>query len=687
MHDCELLRQLGRRRIILDYHFSDYPDNALTRVDAAHIVESAKQANAASLLMYTKDHWGNMYTNTTRYKRHKNVPGDLFGEVLLEAQKQGGLQVFAYYSVGWDEYYARLYPEWLARDSEGNVKTTRNNVARWSTLCINSPYRNTVFAQISEIVASYDVPALFLDILLYHFGDVAAPCHCNYCQALWKADTGRNMPAAFNFTDKMAYLKLRDRFYTKFLQDIRNVIAKQGKQVALVHNFGVDFRFDDYMSKEAEPWGHDYYSGSMAGKIFRSYAMGKSTEIITARFNKPWDFTIKSHTQLIWEAVTAAANHAAFMIIDQPNIDGTVEPASTTAMKAAFDAIATLEPVVAGTRPYAEIALMFSYKNQEIIHEKLHYTQFEEEFYGAYKMLSELHMPFDVITDQALTAEALRGKRILIVPNIICISEEHVAVIRAFVESGGSLVFTYKSATRDMNGAGLGDNRSFGIVEQMMETPSRFQFCRSLTGMSMPYMRINNGAVHARFAAGFAETAAAQLVLPALECEGDKWVSHNIQPGEPDQYPGVAIGRVGSGEVVYFAFKFFTEYLEQGLADYRRGFAHLLARRYKPEVSVIAHPNVEASYMEKDGVMTIVLTNCTVTRPAGSYRNGLGSFHTNFDEVMPAVDIRIVCRTEPQQAESLFQGALDIRKVEADEVRWEISLPRLELYDAVSFRL
>ena len=135
------------------------------------------------------------------------------------------------------------------------------------------------------------------------------------------------------------------------------------------------------------------------------------------RFNQSWDFTIKPEIQIIWEDMTALANNAAFLIIDQPNIDRTIEK-SCAAIKTVFDEIRKVEGLVDGSKPYSEVAIMFSYKNQELIYEKIHYAQFEEEFYGAYKMLTELHIPFDVITDMRLTSDKLKGIKVLIIPNI-----------------------------------------------------------------------------------------------------------------------------------------------------------------------------------------------------------------------------------------------------------------------------
>ena len=105
------MSNLGYTRIILDFHFSEYPKNVLVNVNAKYIVDTVSKAGADSLIFYAKDHWGNMYHNTKISYRHKNVPYDLFGQVLEEA-KGKGLNIIAYYTVQWDEYSARNNIDW-----------------------------------------------------------------------------------------------------------------------------------------------------------------------------------------------------------------------------------------------------------------------------------------------------------------------------------------------------------------------------------------------------------------------------------------------------------------------------------------------------------------------------------------------------------------------------------------------
>ncbi|NKQ36594.1 MAG: hypothetical protein HF973_13395, partial [Chloroflexi bacterium] len=49
---------LGYKRLIIDYHFSDFVPGTLAQADAAGTVAACLETGADSVLVYAKDHWG-----------------------------------------------------------------------------------------------------------------------------------------------------------------------------------------------------------------------------------------------------------------------------------------------------------------------------------------------------------------------------------------------------------------------------------------------------------------------------------------------------------------------------------------------------------------------------------------------------------------------------------------------------
>jgi putative glycosyl hydrolase-like family 6 (GHL6) protein len=98
------------------------------------------------VVFYAKCQYGNSYYRSRNGHLHSGLNGgDLFRE-FAEAAHARGIRVIAYYSASWDTRIAQTHPEWLTLDRFGKV-----SVARWPTLCLNSPYRKLIFEHLDEI--------------------------------------------------------------------------------------------------------------------------------------------------------------------------------------------------------------------------------------------------------------------------------------------------------------------------------------------------------------------------------------------------------------------------------------------------------------------------------------------------------------------------------------------------------
>ena len=357
---------LGYKRLIVDYHFSDFVPGTLAQANAGDYVAAAAALGVDSVLVYAKDHWGHCYYATPTYPRHPNVPQDLFGQV-LDGLRPRGMTGYAYFSVGWDEHAVRSHPEWAMRDAWGmplrrGAPDDDHITGRWTYLCINSPYRDYALNQIREIVAGYDFPALFLDILFLN--PARQVCHCAHCQARWGRDHTEPLPTSFT----PAYVQFAVAALGRFHRDAKAVIATAGKAIQTTHNLGLPYDDDDYVAFEVNPLGRNYFRGSALAKIMRAEAGGREVELIGHRFNQDWDFTTKSVGLMRWEAATVLAHNCALMWVDQPHMDGAFDPQAAAAMRAAYAVVDDLALHVRGSTPYAEVALLFASHSLSLIH-------------------------------------------------------------------------------------------------------------------------------------------------------------------------------------------------------------------------------------------------------------------------------------------------------------------------------
>jgi len=683
---------LGYKWVILDYHFSEYPHNVLVNADsnAEAYVKAAIDAGVDIYNVYAKDHWGNVYYDSKFGHKHKNVKSDLLGRILKEAKKRG-LKTAVFFSVCWDEYNSRLNPDWVALDEEG--KPRRWYPTGWTFLCINSPYRDYTFNQMNELVQNYDFDAIFLDDFNNQLG-VNTPCYCRHCQKLWKAEYGYDLPKNLVGIEKAKYLDFRDTFFRRYLNEISSVIKSSGKNIQFSHIFGTVFDFDDYIITFNAPMGRDYFLISSQAKIYRAYGKGRPVLCCILRFNdaiRDWDFTVKPKELMMWEAITILGNNAMIQITDQPDITGKLEPKAWELIKYAFSEAKKVEARVSGGVPYAEMALLYSGRDEELT-QGPPYSPHEAQicvrtpdFAGAFKLLTEAHLPFDVVVSENMTLDGLKKYKEVVIPNIIHLSQTEVKNIQTYVEQGGTILFTHNTATRDEYTRRLPENlQLFGLISFDMETPYTVKFIKPRIDLETAFLRVNGESCYVTPKTEV--DILGEITLPAFECTPDKWVSHNIQPGDTTVNPAIVVGKYGKGSYAYFAFRAFKEYIEQDYRPYRQIILKVLSALYEPSLWVEAPRVVEANYLRREELIEIILTNGITGKPAGRYDLGTTpcAYHINLDEVVPVSDVEVKSKRAILEAFNLEGEKLEVKK---GRNTYDAILPTVKLYDVVSLKL
>ena len=61
----------------------------------------------------------------------------------------------------------------------------------------------------------------------------------------------------------------------------------------------------------------------------------------------------------------------------------------------------------------------------------------------------EKHVPVRILTEHDLEAADLQGVRVLVLPNVACMSRRAAEVVRRFVRAGGGLVATFETSLYD----------------------------------------------------------------------------------------------------------------------------------------------------------------------------------------------------------------------------------------------
>jgi hypothetical protein len=671
----------------------------LERTDPKRMIDMVAQSGADTVMVYAKDHWGNVYHDTAVAHKHSSIRSDLLGQ-WLSAARASGLQTTVFFSLMWDEFSGRNHPDWLSRNADGSFKRWYGG---WHFLSLNSPYRDYILAHVAELVSAYDFDTMFVDPFNHRLG-VNVPDYNQYDQRLFRAEYGHDIPTQLVGADKARYMDFRDKFFASFLRELYTVIRGGGKDIKITHIYGGNTDYDDYINVEGDPFGQDYYAPSMKAKVYRAYAAGRPLVVLTERFSRYWDFVPKTRAQLSWEVATAYSHGASTMIVDHADINGELDERVYEDLGSVFG---DLRPVEAAIDPsaqvFAEVALLYHERDEELElqakaapglapedqHLATVYRGYLPDFVGAFKFLTESHIPFDVVVQTQLSKEVLDRYKLLVVPGTVHMSEDQVRAVRDYLDSGGCLLFDYRAATRDLTTGPLPKGiAGFGLVSIDTDDPYSLRFVRPIEGTEIPHVRANRDNAYVTTLTPHEVLALVQL--PAVERTRERWVSHNEPPGQLSSRPAAVHGRHGRGQYLYFSYRMFTELLEQDVHGYRTFLLGCLKRIFTPSVWVIGPRTVEANYYTKDDKLIVFLTNLTIGRPAGRY-DLLGtspepySYPCNIEEVIPVADVSVVVGYPVTSAVSAAGQTVAAEPGEPGHAI--VRVPLLQTYDVITITL
>lgn len=100
----------------------------------------------------------------------------------------------------------------------------------------------------------------------------------------------------------------------------------------------------------------------------------------------------------------------------------------------------------------AEVALVYSRTTLDYTGAADPDGNYLDGFRGAYNALMDGRVPFDLLSDQLLTAERLRRYRCVLLPNFACASDAAADALGAYMRGGGHVVATYRTGFCDAAG-------------------------------------------------------------------------------------------------------------------------------------------------------------------------------------------------------------------------------------------
>jgi hypothetical protein len=551
------------RGYIVDHHSPDPPAITYQNFDPDQWFRLYEESDLDHVWVFCKGHHGEAYYPTKVGHPHPGLKID-FVQAFAERLHAKGIAFHAYYCIGFDDWAVLTHPDWALIAEDGtNLRRVPNHtwhsMGEWRWTCVNTPYRQYVMEQLTEIVKGYSPDGIFLDI-------VGQPlCYCQYCERLYRSRYGRETPRgadagrSWQQTSEFLYSTTQLGFVRDAIATVRGL----GSKAAITINGGhMGFRSElmdllDYTF--AEPFAGNYLSAMFAR------GTGKLPQIGPGLVAWPYDPSPESVFK-VESAMIAAQNCRVFMYSETMHQDGTLDPLWFQEMGAGYRDIEKIQPYLQDRDPVSCVAIVFSEK-----------TRFQDRLdvpailKGAMEAAACSHFPSDILPDRNLTAERLKPYQVIVLPEVSILSAEEARVLTEFVEGGGLLIATGLTGTKDLDGQ-LRSNFALADLigcdfEQVVDTyennlwgsylkRSSDEFWDSLPNttlaMQPPFVRVKPRAGVKILAT---HTLPATVWIKDTDRNEQAWVNWEPPPpGEASESPAIVSASRGKGKIFYISF-------------------------------------------------------------------------------------------------------------------------------------
>jgi hypothetical protein len=604
---------------------------------------------------------------------------DFFGEQVAACRKRD-IRVIAYYSLSLNSLVGSEHPEWRIRDVHDRVLVPDHKYFfHYHWLCVNSPFRDFVRAQLRELAERYPIVGYWLDILYLPPHPPACDlkegqdtCFCEHCHRAYSEwFGGEHLTDAFGTT---RHDEFRAESYRRFLIEVKRDLLKLPRPLLLSFNGAGKRRhpFNDRVDELS-----DYYTGEAHHPPARCLWTkllpqdGRPYELMSCA-ELEWSHNVAKPLTLIQleslatliggGTYTLGINHAPDGRLSAGNMDRLAEWGAW---------VRTNRPLLTGGQPVAEIGLLEA--GQCCLVDR------PTAIWKWVEWLRNGHFLFTIVR----TLDAAHAPRALIVPAALEIDDELAIALEAYVRHGGRLLVEGPLARRNTDGpfmleslvgcAPHGTLRGYGFYLQ----PATPAISAGLLADEPVYFQCGQAQV--------LHCATARPLAHLVPQFMDKVRTSDIQnpPNWPatreqaDWHPGITINQVGKGRVIACALQLTCADEHQT----RHPWPHRLAINLLNEllggqaVRLRGHECVEVLATRRGDAITLHFLN---------HQYDAGDFISGAGECEQLADIEIELGGVLGELEAQAQSEPDGKPLPLAGRR--LVLPRLGLYQAVVVR-
>ncbi len=562
--------------------------------DAEHYAACWERIGFSSVTLLTGHHDGYLMF-PSRFSRQQ-PERDFFGEQVAACRRRG-MRVMAYYSLTLDSLVGSEHPEWRVRDLEGRVYVpSYEGFSHYHWLCLNSPYRDHVVAQLEEVVDNYEVDGVWIDILYLpaHPADVNRDtCFCDWCHRQYSEwYRGQHLLDA---AGTPRHNEFRADTYRNFLVQLKTMLLSKARPLALTFNGAGRRRMPryqrcdelaDFLSGEA----HNPISLSVTSKSHRND--GRPFELLSCA-EICWSHNqLKPDTLIKLESLSTLLAGGTYTMGITHAPDGRLSPANVDRLVAWGEWIRERRDLFADARPVYEMGILASDGGP---------TGCE----AWAELLRKGHFLFNVFMDLP-ALELLREYRLIVVPMGRRITPAELAALASYAECGGNVLIEYPREALRAGDAGL--QELIGAAAVREDSAYAFYLAPHDPGLAMDIPADEPVLIQCGVACVVSLTTATTVadLVPQFR---DKVRSSDIQtvpnywarPDEAAYHPGITVHRPGQGCVMFTALPLTGRNTEAHRCPWPETLAQNCVRSLleTQQVSVGAYNRVEVNLCEQ----------------------------------------------------------------------------------------
>lgn len=681
------------------------------------MIEAHLKAGVTSLSVNMDSRWSKVGPSASLYKPEVVKEADETMRRYVEMVHRAGARAIFY--IGpvhvpyWNAEFRDAHPDWLLVEPNGKPVP----LGSWRT-----PYADWLAEQLAYVVRTYKVDGFWFDGL----GGNQFSWDETSKRLFREASGGKEIPTTRDPRDPAfaEYLAWYWQGYVDLGDRLRGVIRKENPDAVIFANYSA-----------SRQWYETNYT-------LVEYPACYANAVDLPSVEQYWDYPGDALNQQFVAAFTAGVTHdrgAAEWI--QPSAFGTAGVSPPTEFRLRFLLCATwgvyaefVEPTgrqeylttwiadmksrqewMERSEPLPWIGLVASEQTKMLYGGTASLTRYFSHTLGAFRALFESHRPVRILTEYDLEDDNLQGVKVLVLPNVACLSDRAAEVIRRFVNCGGGLVATFETSLYDHTGA---QRLDFALKDLFHADYAATHTVLTREAAVPLYIASKHAITDDPAITGSAYTSwirpddpgygRLMMVAGAVEARvakgAETLVNFRESIAAKETWPAAVVSQVGKGRVVYFPAA-----LDQAMYFYPAGYLRRMLRNAcdwaagaPPPVEVdapmilattfrvqhekhrtIVHLLNDASSWGRHSIYQKVTPEELKQWPGGRESDLRGAWAVR-EEAVPIHDIKVVCRIPGVKKATLQPEnlALPLRKVAGGV---EVTVPKVTLHSMVVF--